>query len=95
MTAEGRRVVVFKAGQTPLGAEATKSHTASLAGDYAVAKSLLEGAGVQVAQTLDMFEDYTKVHTMLGDRPARQAAVSRSSRTRASSARPSSTSSTA
>ena len=69
VTAEGRHVVVFKAGQTALGAEAAKSHTASLAGDYAVAKSLLEGAGVQVARTLDMFEDYTKVHTMLGDRP--------------------------
>ncbi len=69
VTDEGRHVVVFKAGQTALGAEAAKSHTASLAGDYAVAKALLEGAGVQVARTLDMFEDYTKVHTMLGDRP--------------------------
>ena len=69
VTAEGRHVVVFKAGQTALGAEAAKSHTASLAGDYAVAQALLEGAGVQVARTLDMFEDYTKVHTMLGDRP--------------------------
>jgi acyl-CoA synthetase (NDP forming) len=69
VTAAGRHVVVFKAGQTALGAEAAKSHTASLAGDYAVAKALLEGAGVQVARTLDMFEDYTKVHTMLGDRP--------------------------
>ncbi len=69
VTDEGRTVIVFKAGQTALGAEAAKSHTASLAGDYAVAKSLLEGAGVLVAQTLDMFEDYTKVHTMLGGRP--------------------------
>lgn len=69
VTAEGRHVVVFKAGQTALGAEAAKSHTASLAGDYAVAKALLEGAGVQVARTLDMFEDLTKIHTMLGDRP--------------------------
>ncbi len=95
VTAEGRHVVVFKAGQTALGAEAAKSHTASLAGDYAVAKSLLEGAGVQVAQTLDMFED---LHEGPHDarRPAgRPAAASPSFRTRASSARPSSTSSTA
>ncbi len=70
VTAEGRRVVVFKAGKTALGAEATRTHTASLAGDYAVAKALLEGAGVLVAGTLDMFEDYTKAFTMLGDRPA-------------------------
>jgi acyl-CoA synthetase (NDP forming) len=69
VTAEGRRVIVYKAGQTALGAEAARSHTASLAGDYAVARALLENAGVQVAQTLDMFEDYTKVHTMLGERP--------------------------
>lgn len=68
VTAEGRHVIVFKAGKTALGAEATRSHTASLAGDYAVAKAVLESAGVLVAQTLDSFEDYTKVYTMLGDR---------------------------
>ncbi|MGZ6988765.1 MAG: CoA-binding protein, partial [Thermoanaerobaculia bacterium] len=68
VTAEGRHVILFKAGKTPLGAEATRSHTASLAGDYAVAKAVLEDAGVLVAQSLDMFEDYTKVYTMLGDR---------------------------
>ncbi len=68
VTKEGRHVILFKAGQTPLGAEATRSHTASLAGDYAVAKELLESAGVLVAQSLDMFEDYTKIYTMLGDR---------------------------
>ncbi len=68
VTQEGRHVILFKAGKTALGAEATRSHTASLAGDYAVAKALLEGAGVLVAQSLDMFEDYTKAYTMLGDR---------------------------
>ena len=64
----GKRVLAFKAGKTALGAEATRSHTASLAGDYAVAESLLKGAGVVVAQTLDMLEDYTKAFTMLYDR---------------------------
>jgi len=68
VTMEGRHVILFKAGKTPLGAEATRSHTASLAGDYAVAKAILEDAGVLVAQSLDMFEDYTKVYTMLVDR---------------------------
>jgi acyl-CoA synthetase (NDP forming) len=68
VTSEGRQVIVFKAGKTALGAEAARSHTASLAGDYAVAKAVLEGAGVLVAQTLDSFEDFTKVYTMLGDR---------------------------
>jgi acyl-CoA synthetase (NDP forming) len=68
VTVAGRHIILFKAGKTPLSAEATRSHTASLAGDYVVAKELLEGAGVLVAQSLDMFEDYTKVYTMLGDR---------------------------
>lgn len=68
LRAQGKRVLAFKAGKTALGAEATQSHTASLAGDYAVAEALLEGAGVIVAQTLDMLEDYTKAFTMLYDR---------------------------
>jgi len=68
LRAEGRRVLAFKAGKTALGAEAAQSHTASLAGDYAVAQALMEGAGVVVAQTLDMLEDYTKAFTMLFDR---------------------------
>ena len=66
--ARGRRVIVFKAGRTALGARAAQSHTASLAGDYAVARDLLEDAGVVVAETLDMFEDYVKAFTLLFDR---------------------------
>jgi acyl-CoA synthetase (NDP forming) len=64
----GRRVIVFKAGRTALGARAAQSHTASLAGDYTVARDLLEEAGVVVAETLDMFEDYVKAFTLLFDR---------------------------
>ncbi len=66
--ARGRRVIVFKAGRTALGAAAAQSHTASLAGDYTVARDLLEDAGVVVADTLDMFEDYVKAFTLLFDR---------------------------
>jgi acyl-CoA synthetase (NDP forming) len=68
LRAQGKRVLAFKAGKTPLAAKATQSHTASLAGDYAVAEALMEGAGVIVAGTLDMLEDYTKAFTMLYDR---------------------------
>jgi acyl-CoA synthetase (NDP forming) len=68
MRRDGRRVLVFKAGKTALGAEAARSHTASLAGDYAVARSVLESAGAIVTETLDMFEDYTKAFTLLFDR---------------------------
>jgi hypothetical protein len=41
LRAQGKRVIAFKAGKTALGAQAAQSHTASLAGDYAVARSLL------------------------------------------------------
>jgi len=65
----GKRVIVFKAGKTELGALAAASHTASLAGDYAVARSCLESAGVVVAETLDEFEDMLKIFTLLAGRP--------------------------
>lgn len=68
LRAKGKRVLAFKAGKTPLAAKATQSHTASLAGDYAVAEALMSDAGVVVAGTLDMLEDYTKAFTMLYDR---------------------------
>jgi acyl-CoA synthetase (NDP forming) len=69
--ARERRVLVFKAGRTALGAQAARSHTASLAGDFAVARDLLEEAGVIVAETLDMFEDYVKCFTLLFERRPR------------------------
>ena len=69
LRAKGKHVLAFKAGKTPLGAKATQSHTASLAGDDAVARALMEQAGVVVAETLDMFEDYVKIFTMLDGRP--------------------------
>ncbi|PID80739.1 hypothetical protein CSA17_01755 [bacterium DOLJORAL78_65_58] len=61
----GKTVIIFKAGKTALGAKAAASHTASLAGDYAVAKSCLESAGIVVAETLDDFEDLIKTFTLL------------------------------
>ena len=66
----GKRVVVFKAGRTELGAKAAASHTASLAGDFAVARACLEAAGAAVATTLDEFEDLIKTFTLLAGRPA-------------------------
>jgi acyl-CoA synthetase (NDP forming) len=71
----GLRVVIFKAGRTALGAQAAASHTASLAGDYAVARACLEDAGVTVAGSLDEFEDLIRTFTLLADRPARGARV--------------------
>jgi acyl-CoA synthetase (NDP forming) len=64
----GRRVLVFKAGRTEHGAQAAASHTASLAGDYPVARDLLLDAGAVVCETLDELEDLTKTFAMLYDR---------------------------
>jgi len=64
----GKRVIIFKAGKTALGAKAAASHTASLAGDYAVARACLESAGVTVAETLDEFEDLLKTFTLLASK---------------------------
>ena len=66
----GKRVIIYKAGKTALGARAAASHTASLAGDYAVARACLEGAGATVAESLDEFEDLLKTFTLLARRPA-------------------------
>lgn len=60
-----KAVLVYKAGQTQVGARAAASHTASIAGDYEVARALLQESGALVCDTLNMFEDYTKILTML------------------------------
>ncbi len=64
----GRSVIVFKAGKTPFGARAAASHTASLAGDYAVARELMVHAGALVTESLDQFADLIKTFSMLHDR---------------------------
>ncbi|MDH7512701.1 MAG: acetate--CoA ligase family protein [Clostridiales bacterium] len=53
---KGKMVVVYKGGRTPEGREATSSHTASVAGDYAVCRSILETSGVFMAEDLTEFE---------------------------------------
>ncbi len=69
--AGGKSVVVYKAGMTERGAKAAASHTASIAGDYAVAKAMMSEAGAIVCSTLNQFEDYTKVLTMLSGKRAK------------------------
>ena len=47
-------IVVLKGGKSPMGAEASASHTASLAGNYDLIKGVLKQAGVHQAD--DFFE---------------------------------------
>jgi acetyltransferase len=50
----GKPIVVLKGGKTPLGAEASASHTASLAGNNELVRGVLSQAGVHQAD--DFFE---------------------------------------
>ena len=54
---KGKQVIVYKAGRTAAGQKAVMGHTASIAGDYAVARIILEAAGALVADNFDDFND--------------------------------------
>jgi acyl-CoA synthetase (NDP forming) len=65
ITGSGRTVIVYRAGRTAEGADATASHTASVAGDYAVTRELARAAGAIVAETLADFEDLVRLFVLL------------------------------
>lgn len=69
ITASGRTVVLHRAGRSQAGAQATASHTASLAGDYVVTRELAAAAGAVIAETLDDFTDLVSMFTRLHARP--------------------------
>ena len=71
ITAEGRTVVLYRAGRTSAGARASASHTAAIAGDATVTRELARGAGVVVAETPGAFDDLVRTFTMLDGRVAR------------------------
>jgi len=64
----GKDVVVYKAGRTAEGKTATSGHTASIAGDYDVAVTILESAGAYVADTFTDFVDYLATASNLHDK---------------------------
>ncbi|MBN2199682.1 MAG: acetate--CoA ligase family protein [Candidatus Aminicenantes bacterium] len=57
---KGKQVLIYKAGRSPEGREATSSHTASVAGDYRVCRAVLEAAGAVMAESLLEFESALK-----------------------------------
>ena len=70
---DARRVpiVVYKAGRTQEGRKATQSHTASIAGEYAVAKAAMKQAGLIVAETMAQHQGFIKIFAMLHDATVR------------------------
>jgi acyl-CoA synthetase (NDP forming) len=53
----GKDVVIYKAGRTAPGVGGALGHTASVAGDYALAESVLRHAGAIVAEDVSGFDD--------------------------------------
>ena len=68
IVASGRHVILYRSGRTAAGAAASASHTASIAGDYAVTRELARQAGVVVADTLEDFEDLVALFVALRGR---------------------------
>ncbi|MCF7929128.1 MAG: acetate--CoA ligase family protein [Spirochaetales bacterium] len=64
-------VVVYKAGRTEAGMMATQSHTASMSGEYAVARAAMKQAGLVVADTMTDHSDFIKAFAMMHDREVR------------------------
>ncbi len=66
--AQGKKpVVVYKAGRTEAGQKATESHTASIAGEYAVAQAAMKQAGLIVADTMIDHGDFIKTFALMTD----------------------------
>jgi acyl-CoA synthetase (NDP forming) len=70
ITTSGRTVILYRAGRTAAGAQASQSHTASIAGDYAVTRELARSAGVVLAESLQEFDDLTRLFTFLRGKEA-------------------------
>ena len=60
-------VIVYKAGRTEAGRQATESHTASIAGEYAVSRAAMKQAGAIVAETMIDHGDFIKTFALLTD----------------------------
>ncbi len=71
MVASGRAVVLHRAGRTQEAARAIASHTAAMAGDYAIGRHLAEAAGVLVTDTFEELEDLTRLCCAFAARPVR------------------------
>lgn len=60
-------VIVYKAGRTAAGRQAAQSHTASIAGEYEVAKAAMKQAGLIVADTMIDHGELVKTFALLND----------------------------
>jgi Acyl-CoA synthetase (NDP forming) len=66
----GRDLIIYRAGRSAEGAKASASHTASIAGDFAVTKALFSQAGAVIAESLEDFDDYLTAFALLQGKKA-------------------------
>src|SRR5258705_1180573 len=64
-------IVMFKAGRTAEGASAAKSHSGSLAGDYAVAAGVIKQAGIVMVTRSDCLYPVAEALSLLPPMPTR------------------------
>jgi acyl-CoA synthetase (NDP forming) len=71
ITAQGRQVILYRAGRTTAGASASAGHTAAIAGDATVTRELARAVGVTLADTPGAFDDLLRTFALLDGRPAK------------------------
>jgi len=57
----GKKVIIYKGGKSSAGKSAASGHTASIAGDYSVYKSVMQDAGAMIVESFTEFEDLLKL----------------------------------
>lgn len=65
---KGKVTIVYKAGRTEEGQKAASGHTASIAGDWLVAKEILEKEGAIFAENIEDFEDLIQIFLFLKEK---------------------------
>jgi acyl-CoA synthetase (NDP forming) len=68
-------IVMFKAGRTAAGVSAAKSHSGSLAGDYAVATGVIKQAGIVMVERSDCLFPVAEALSLLPPMPTRRVAI--------------------
>jgi acyl-CoA synthetase (NDP forming) len=72
LRAQGRHVLLHRAGRTEAGQAAAATHTGAMAGNLTLERGLLERAGARFAETIDDFDaalGWLSVHPQLSDGP--------------------------
>ena len=61
LVVNGKKVIVYKGGRSSAGKSAASGHTASIAGDYSVYRSVMHDAGAMIVESFTDFEDLLKL----------------------------------